>query len=461
MKSFLASIHNNYLNIKKDKNIIWILALNLIAGASQLIVYKQINVKSGQEHLGIWALILTIYTIGQISNLNFSSGLIRYVPEYLIAGDNKKVIKMFGTTKSSILIISPPLLLVIYILSVHYAKGLLNSNNLIIFSRSIIWVLTAILFNNFFSAYTCLFDGFQKFYTRCMIQISGWMIFLLTSIYFFGEYGLEGVGIAMFIQSIWQLIFAIIIVKKVLKLKKIYYFCFDNEAFKIVASFGIKFQTIGILSSLTDPIIKYFITQKLGLSGVANYEIANKITSQLRSLLISSNQVLIPKLIQVNSTAKFDNFFRENIKRTTFFSVSLGFLTLLLTPFLIYYITKKIDYELFVYVVIFNIGGVFNMITSLHYFSCIAFDKLRSLINMHLLYLINIITFYIITNNINMQKVYYMIFPSINLIFASLYNTYLLKNKKGVFDWVFSKHLLVFMILSIILLYISCNNIYF
>lgn len=452
MKFISTVLKSSVHYFKNKKNITWILGLNIVAGVSQLIVYKLINVGLGQEQLGIWALIVTIYTFGLISNFNFSSSLVRYVPEYLVSGDDSKIEKMFGTTNSSILFISVPLLLIFYFFSIQYAKGLLNSVQLVIFSRSIIWVLSGIFFSNLFSVYACLFDGFQKFYTRCIIQISGWIIFLLSSIYFLGKYSLEGVAMAMFFQPIWQFLIAVIVIKKFVNIKKRFYLCFDKKTFKIIASFGIKSQTIGILSSLTDPVIKFFITQKMGLSGVANFEVANKITSQLRTLLVAANQVILPKAIHEISIGNFEKFLKETNKRNILYSVALGFLTLLLTPFIVYFITNKFELDLISYVIIFNIGWVLNMITSIHYYCCVALDKLNNLIYLHLAYTIMVIFLYYSSQYINVMSQWYMIIPTISLIFSSFHNVYYLRNIKGVFNWAFSKPLLLFILFSIILL---------
>lgn len=442
--------------LKTNKNIIWLIGLSVVIATCQFIVYALINKNLGKELLGVWSLVVAASSIGQISNFGFSNSLVRYLPEMLLKNKKEHISKILGTINFSNFFLTLPILLLLYFPAIHYASSLLKNQQLLIFKSIIPLSMAALFVNNLFSVYSYLLDAMQKYYLRSIIQISGWLFFLILSILLMPRYGLMGISIAFFTQNVVQFIAIITVVSKNGILQKIYPINFDKKFFRQISSFGLKSQFISFLVIFFDPLVKFFITQNIGLASTANYEISNKIVLQARNLLVSTNQVIIPKIILHKNAGTENRYFRFISTKNILFSVSTGILVLLAAPLVIFFFSSKYDNTLMQCIILLNIGWVCNMITSVHYYCCIGLDKMGQLVIYHLILSLIVIIIYIFLNRYLHWKSLYFAVPSIALFLGSIYNSYSLSKKiKSSFLWLRSIFFLYFIFVSLILLIIT------
>jgi O-antigen/teichoic acid export membrane protein len=64
--------------------------------------------------------------------------------------------------------------------------------------------------------------------------------------------------------------------------------------------YGVNFQLISIFALLFEPITKALMVKFGGLTSTAYYEMANRMVLQFRALLVSANQVLVPRVASLN-----------------------------------------------------------------------------------------------------------------------------------------------------------------
>lgn len=441
-----------------SKNIYWIILSNVIIAICQFITLAIINQKLGKEILGVWSLVVAATSIGQLSGFGLSSGLIRYLPEFFIKNDSKGAEKMVSTVNMANLFFSLPIIILLYFPIMMYAHHLLKGIQLDIFNSVIIWSLVTLFITNIFSVYSFLFDALQKFYIRSIIQIAGWLLFLVLTIVLIPSMQLKGIAIANVVQAIFQVIVARIIVHRMKIFDKKILFNFDKATFYKIFSFGTQFQLINILVIFFDPLVKFFITRGVGLNATANYELANKISMQARNLLVNANQVIIPKAVTHKTQNTLQQYFSLIIKKNLLFSTMMGMIVLVLSPIAILIFAGHFDKTLLSCIIIINIGWVCNMITSIHYFTSIAADKLIKLIVMHLLYsVVSIAGFYILLKSgINILTA--MMIPAISLVIGSIYNSIALRHLKTSLKWLYSTEFISFILISIILLFVPFSS---
>ena len=462
MAKIITALHShiNRLFSKISKNVFWLISLNIVTAICQFIVYALINRNLGKEILGVWSLVIAATSIGQISSFGFSNGLVRYLPELIQKNDSKSISKLVATVNFSNFFLSLPVLFLLYIPAIKYAAYLLNDYQFNLFRSVIIWCMAGLFINNLFSVYTFLLDGMQKYYIRCMIQITGWLLFLILSIVLIPLLGIKGVAIAFFIQSIWQFAIAIFVVAKIKGLKIGFPLGFDKKSFMLVSAFGVKLQFISVLTIFFDPLVKFFITKNMGLSATANYELSNKIVMQARNLLVNSNQVIVPQIVIHKTLGDENIYFKNVIRKNIFFAVAVGMLLLLGSPVAILLFSKHFDSDLMSCIVILNCGWVCNMITSVHYYSCIGLDKLNSLVIYHLILALTVALLYITITNFFHWKFLYFIVPALALFLGSLYNSFALsKIVTTSFTWLSSGNFLYFIFATFTLLIVSYSSI--
>lgn len=444
---------------KINRNIVWLLGLNITIALCQFIIYSLINKNLGKEFLGVWSLVVAATSIGQVSNFGFSNSLVRYLPEMLLKNEREKIGKMLGTINCSNFFLTLPILVLLYFPAIAYASRLLNPQQLLIFRSVIPLSMAGLFINNLFSVYAFLLDAMQKYYLRSVIQIAGWLFFLIGSIVLMPVYGLKGVAIAFLIQNILQFVIIIGVVSGKKLLQKSYPVYFDRKMFKSIFSFGLKSQYISVLVLLFDPLVKFFITKNLGLGATANYELSNKIVMQARNLLVSTNQVIIPKMVIHRNTGTEKSYFSAIAAKNLFYSVGIGMLVLLLAPLAIFLFTNHYDSTLMQCVIIINIGWVCNMITSVHYYSCIGLDKMGHLVIYHLLLSVTVLILYVFMLPYLHIPLLYFVVPSTALFIGSIYNSFALaKRIDKAFLWLRSGIFLYYIFATFLLLIAHYTN---
>lgn len=438
---------------KINKNIAWLIGLNVVIALSQFIVYALINNNLGKEILGVWSLVVAVTSIGQISSFGFSNSLVRYLPEMLLKNQKDDIEKILGTINFSNFFLTLPILVLLYFPSIQYSGYLLNPEQLLIFKSVIPLSIAGLFINNLFAVYSFLLDAMQKYYLRSIVQITGWIFFLLISVVLIPLYGLRGVAIAFVVQNILQFVIIISLVSNQGVLQKTYPVYFDKKFFRHIFSFGLKSQYISILVIFFDPLVKFFITKNLGLSATANYELSNKIVVQARNLLVSTNQVIIPKIVLHNTAGTAGSYFTEVSHKNIFFSVSIGLLVLLFSPLVVYLFSNSYDSNLMQCIIIINLGWVCNMITSVHYYCCIGLDKIGQLVVYHFILSVTVIGLYLLFEHYLPWKSLNFAVPTVALFFGSIYNSYALSKKiNTAFVWLRSGIFLYFIFVSFIFL---------
>ncbi len=441
------------IGLKINKNTVWLIILSIVVALSQFVVYALINKNLGKDLLGVWSLVVAATSIGQISNLGFSNSLVRYLPEMILRKKEEDINKMIGTINFTNLVITLPLLVLLYFPAIIYASYLLDSAQLLIFKSVIPLSMGALFINNLFSVYSYLLDAMQRYYLRCIVQITGWILFLILSVLLMPIYGLYGVAIAFFIQYLVQFTIILLVVYFKRLLQKVAPFHFDRKSFQMVSSFGLRSQSISILVIFFDPLVKFFITKNIGISATANYEIGNKIVMQSRNLLVNANQVIIPKIILEKDAGTENQYFKDILAKNILFSISAGMLILLLAPLAVCLFSDRQSNTLMLCVIILNIGWVCNMITSVHYYCGLGLDEIGRLVLYHLALSLSVVAFYfILIHFLHVTLLYYAV-PSAALFLGSIYNSYILSQKiENVFLWLRSGYFLYFVMVSFLLL---------
>lgn len=232
----------------RHKNVIWILILNIVTALCQFIIYRYIIKFLGIESMGVWSLVIAATAIGQISNFGFSNGLIKYIPELIISNDKKGIQQFTGTANIANIALSAPLLVALYVPTLWFADSILTPEQLHLFKQIIPWCMLSILLNNIASVFAFLFDGFQLFFVRSMIQSAGFVVFLIVGLILASIEGLPGIAQALCCQSLFVLISYSLVARNKNLTESYFPLLFNKPAFRQLFSFGMKFQLISLLN---------------------------------------------------------------------------------------------------------------------------------------------------------------------------------------------------------------------
>ena len=94
------------------------------------------------------------------------------------------------------------------------------------------------------------------------------------------------------------------------------------------------FQLISVITMFYDPITKVFLSKFGGLSMVGYYDMASRMVQQLRALIVSANQVLVPTIAGLKEKApeKIQSVYLNSYQLLFYFALPLYSLFIVFTP---------------------------------------------------------------------------------------------------------------------------------
>jgi O-antigen/teichoic acid export membrane protein len=337
----------------------------IIVGIVYLFLYKFILAQIGIKLLGVWSLIIATTSVVSLANFGISSSIVKFVSIYNTQKRTDLIIKLIFTslifTISTYALIS----IIIYFSGTSLLHLIIEEDYINIAITILPFSLVSLILNAISGVFNSAIDGIQKNYIKSYIIIFSSIILLLTSVLLTPKFGILGLVYAQIFQSIFVLIITIISFKKLFYISLDFRWNWDSALFKEIFNYGIKVQVSSILEMTFEPITKLLLSKYGGLTMVGFYEMATRLTVQLRSLIVSANQVIIPVIAE----SKENNPSNIKIIYIKLFSIIL-YLDILLTSFIIVFAPVIsliwIGYyeSIFVNIVILSSVSIFFNITS-------------------------------------------------------------------------------------------------
>ena len=374
------------LTTKLFRNAVLSVFQVIFTGLSYFIVFKIILSTLDKDALGVFTLVFSFSSVANIANLGISNSLIKFIAEAYNRKEYERINSLF---QIGLIIVSVFMITLDIVLSFsgnYLFSKVIPKNQIHIAIEILPFSLLSLLLNTVSGIFLSVLDAMLLTYIKNLIFISTSIVFCVLSFYLINSFGLIGVCYSMIFQSLLILISSVISIYKVLpsfRLLKLYW---SKSIFKEIFNYSFKFQVISILALLTDPITKFMLSYYGSVSTVGFYEMANRLVVQVRQLIVTANQTLIPVIAQRSSNSN------EVIKlnQKIFFLISI--ITFPLMSFLI--IQSSIisylwigNYERFFLISFWclGLGYTVNIISGPAYFSSLGTGSLNLVLKSHLL----------------------------------------------------------------------------
>jgi O-antigen/teichoic acid export membrane protein len=267
-----------------------------ITSITYFFLYRYLVSYLGADQLGLWSLILASATIANIGSSGVSGSAVKFIAAYIAKKDEEKVIEVICTgslvTTAFILIFSA----ILYFILSMLLRSMVEPAVLSVAYSLMPYAFITLITNSIASMFLSTIDGLQLIYIKNIVLSLFSIVFLVCVFWFVPHYKILGVGFAQVIQSGGTLIASIILVTIYVPNFSVFRWKFSKQTFKELFSYGWKLQFMSLSSMLFDPITKFFLTRFTGLNVVGYYEMANKLVMQLRGLIITSSQVVVPAI---------------------------------------------------------------------------------------------------------------------------------------------------------------------
>jgi len=370
------------------------LTINVLSAVIQVVftaflyffLYRYLLTTIGVKQLGVWSLILSFSSIANLANFGITSGLVKFVAEYLTEDDKSKIGKLILTSIITMTILFSVIGFIVFAGAKYFLHFIIEAEFMDVAMQILPYSLISLSINSVSGVFTSVLEGYQKNYLRNILYVFSGIIMFILVLYFTPNMKLKGVAIAQTCQAIFILIVSIIMCLSISKNNSIRFWRWNTLIFKELFNYGYKFQIVSIAQLLYEPTTKMLLSRFGGLSLLGHYEMASRLVTQFRGLLVNANQVVVPVIAEANknnSLLSRQQFFIKMNRIIFILTIPLSTILIVFSPLISKIWIGNYENEFVISVIILTVAYMVNNISNPSYFSCLAEGKLNVLILSH------------------------------------------------------------------------------
>lgn len=334
------------------KNSFISLIQSLVSIVSLFFTYKFIISKLGVEQLGLWSLLISILAFVRVAECGFSGSVIKFISAALANTDAKKIKFVLETSIISVAVLIGLTSILIFLPVKILLPTLISDQFLLIKAYQILPIcLFSIWMSSVAGIYKASLEGCQRYDLSMYAAIISTVVFIVAVVVLIPKDGIMGLALALCLQSLVLFFIALFFLNYSLRIKTFFPFRWSLSVFKEMSRYGSKYQIISIVTILIDPLTKGMLGHFGNLTMVGYYEMANKVITQMRSLLLSMNQVIVPNVAysQEAGTLNLRVLYEKNCQMIVYISIPFYIAILTMIPLIqdIWIGNRSIFFELF------------------------------------------------------------------------------------------------------------------
>lgn len=371
--------------MKIREAIIWNLIEVLFSTLILFIIYRIVIAKLGLHSIGIWALVLSVTSIARVADLGASGGLSRYVSRASVDLVEAETALTYIRAAFALNVGLYILLSAISYIPIWLTLGKVAPISSLAEARALLpYSMIAFALLNVSAIPSAALTGLGMGAKKSKIMVVTTLIQAVVVFLLVDRVGLIGVAIGQIIQYILSGVVGWISIRKVMfnfGITLVPKIPISNNmvAIRAMISFGAKLQILNIVSMLFDPLVKGSISANYGMNNLAMYELSSRIILQIRQLIISPSQNLIPlyasSLDLPNS--KFSDLYEKTSSTVILAASVLMIFPVIFSPFLSFIWLGNINIQFLLFSFILSIAWFMNIAAAPAYMIGIATGQLK------------------------------------------------------------------------------------
>jgi O-antigen/teichoic acid export membrane protein len=192
------------------------------------------------------------------------------------------------------------------------------------------------------------------------------------------DYGIRGWAISLIFQQLVAIIGSWIFLAHNFKEFGWFPRHWSKDAFLRSFRFGMKLQVAALANLLSEPLAKLFLGYYGSLEGVGLYEMAMRLVTSVRSLVVQALQPLVAAFARMSAAEiEFRTYLFSIAKKTALAGGSIFVLLVLVSPLFSRYILGGYDKNFILMIVILAFGSSINIVSVPYYFATLAKDVMK------------------------------------------------------------------------------------
>ncbi len=269
----------------------------IVSGIAFLFLYRYLLDSIGTELAGVWALLLAWTTSLSVSDFGMSGGALKFVSRYRAHADESSVIQVVETSILSCGIILVIVLPATYPVFTKLAYLIIEPAEHIDDALTVLpHAIVAFGLTSLSSIIKSCIDGTQRVYLRNILVMGSALLYLVLTILLVPRAGFVGLAQAQVLQAGITLVTAWIMLRSVIPGLPLFPFRWSKRIFKEIFAYSFNFQLISITQLLFQPVTKSLLSIFGGVGQVFYFEMAHKLTMQLRGMIVIAHQSIVPAI---------------------------------------------------------------------------------------------------------------------------------------------------------------------
>jgi O-antigen/teichoic acid export membrane protein len=298
----------------------------IVTGAITFELYRFLNRHLTVAQIGIWSVVLAGAATGRLIDLGLGGGVVKFVAKYM--GENSRA--QAGTTIQMALagmavLFCAASLSLFPLLNAGLALLIKDPSSLGQARALLPYALTTLVIGALSGVCLSALDGCQRMDLRAILGTTGSLVQLVSAYCLVPKLALLGLAIGQVIQSVAVFVAGISLLLKLVGPDLYDFSGWRKSTFMELIRYGTGFQAAAFGQILFEPAVKAILTRYSGLEFTGYYEMANRMILQLRSLLVSGYQSLVPYVAGALKSEEELRGIYISSYRLLFFFAALGF----------------------------------------------------------------------------------------------------------------------------------------
>jgi O-antigen/teichoic acid export membrane protein len=266
----------------------------VLCGLLLFALYRYLLDRLGASSLGVWSLVLASTNVARLGGLGLQGTAVRFVARDLARGSPASAARYAETAVVATGVAIGLVLALAYPLT-NAVLGRLVDPSLGPATRELLpYALGSLWMSALAGVVQSALDGCQRITARSVITVSASLVLVAGSVALVPWLGLRGVALAQLAQGAWLFGLGWRRLRLSLPALPPAPYRVDRLRLREMLRFGANVQAESMLAMLHDPIAKGLLAHFSGLPSVAYFEMATRLTQQLRALVTAALQVLVP-----------------------------------------------------------------------------------------------------------------------------------------------------------------------
>ncbi|MFH1662251.1 MAG: oligosaccharide flippase family protein [Candidatus Falkowbacteria bacterium] len=343
------------------------------------VLYRFLLKVVGVEQIGIWSLVIATTSITQIANFGLSASIVKFVAKYIAKEEEQNALIIIQTAAVSIAFFVSIILLISYPILKWVLSFVIPSEFLALSFSLLPFMVVSFWIMSITSIFHAGLDGCQRFDLRSSIIMGTSVFDLILAFILAPTFGLLGLAFARLIQNFIVLFASWFLLRRQFLSAPIIPCRWDKKIFKEIVNYGINFQIMSVAVLSYDFITKALLSRFGGLFMVGYYEMASKMIQQLRMVIISAAQVLVPVVAELKERVpkEINNLYLTLYQIIFYLSLPLYSLIIIFSPSISELWIGHYEKIFIIFTIILSLGWFLNMLAVPAYFINLGIGDLK------------------------------------------------------------------------------------